>query len=189
MLRALKWKGKLIMRDTLKFFLAIFVALVLAGPVACSGGDDDDDDNTTVDANNNTPDAASSNIDASGGTPDAAAAGVLGLGQVCYGGDCTTGAATTCSALAQGADHGFCTLTCGTTDTTDAPPADGNATCTSAYQGTTPTDGTPACALYSSEGPPYTWSCAVLCGTSGTTDLGGCPAGLTCGVDLANFCS
>jgi len=175
------------MREMTKLFLAAIAALVLAGPVACGGGDDDDDD--TVDANGGGPDAPVGTIDAPPATIDAPPAGILGLGQICYGGDCVTGSATTCSALAAGAEHGFCTLTCGTTQTTDAPPADGNTICAGAYQGTTPTQGTPGCALYSGTAAPYEWSCAVLCGTSGSTDLGGCPDGLTCGADLANFCS
>jgi hypothetical protein len=176
------------MREMTKLFLAVIAALALAGPVACGGGGDDDD----VDANGGgdgggTADAPVGQPD-SGGTPDSGGGALLGLGQVCYGGDCSTGNATSCAALASGAEHGFCTASCGTTDTTDSPPADGNTICAAEFQGTTPAQGTPACALYQGSGP-YEWSCAVLCGTSGSTDLGGCPDGLVCGADMANYCS
>lgn len=151
-------------------FAALLGALALFP--ACGGGDDEPDAAETIDANE---------------TPDAPGGGdLVGLGQVCTDNpDCVTGEATVCAALDANATQGFCTLSCGTSTSTDTPPTGGDATCAAAFMGETPAQGTPLCAIYSGTAPNVMWYCAVACGTAGTMELGGCPDGLTC---TANIC-
>jgi hypothetical protein len=122
------------------------------------------------------------------GPPTTAAA--TGLGKVCDQTHmCPTTGATTCVALTMGAAHGFCTLSCGmgavpAAGANPTPPTGGDAVC----MGSTPAPGagTPACALSApAANNMIPWDCAVLCGMSGTTNLGECPAGLVC---TANVC-
>jgi hypothetical protein len=117
-------------------------------------------------------------------------AAAMGLGKVCDQTHmCPTTGASTCVALTQGATHGFCTLSCGSGAVPAAgadpmPPAGGDAIC----MGSTPAPGagTPACALSAAAANNMIpWDCAILCGTSGSTNLGDCPSGLVC---TSNVC-
>lgn len=156
---------------------ALSGALALALFPACGGSGDDD----------NAADAATSNPDAAESQPDAPPA-ETGFGQVCDNTNmCPTTGATDCVAISSGATHGWCTLECGTTQDTTAGPAGGDDICAAAYSGTVPDEGTPGCVIYSGTAAPYTWSCAILCGTYMTTNLGGCPTGLTCNT-AQNIC-
>lgn len=100
--------------------------------------------------------------------------------------------ATACTSSAdlclqnQGAATGYCGTQCGpdtqsmTLDTTTKQTYANN--CASSYKGT---GGTPACLFYSGTGtngdqPPFSWYCAVACGTLNGQSLGTCPTGLTC---------
>lgn len=179
------------MSSTLRILATLLATTALLAAPACSTSGDDDGDDTvdsspggTIDAagGGGTPDAAGG-----GGTPDAAGGGgdLLGLGQLCpTGAECVTGAATQCIKLATAGTQ-FCTLPCGSNDTPDTAPADGNGICAAAYNGTTPTQGTPMCSVRDSNTAPVNWSCGINCGMAGSTDLGGCPDGLVC---TANFC-
>ncbi len=65
------------------------------------------------------------------------------------------------------------------------PPSGGDAICMAQKSTTT---ATPVCALYSdgpNAGSAIAWSCGLLCGTSGSSNFGTCPTGLTCNM---NFC-
>jgi hypothetical protein len=131
-----------------------------------------------------------------GGNPDAkqfkdakvyldGAAGATGLGQLCGSAmACPTGAPQ-CIEVGSGGTP-FCTLGCGSSAGSSAPPTNGDATCQAQATGS---PGTPACALYQagsgSSAGVYEWSCAILCGSNGSANLGTCPAGLTC---TSNIC-
>ena len=145
-----------------------------------------DTSHTTIDAPNVTAhDAPTTNP-----TPDAPmSAAAMGLGKVCDQTHmCPTTGATMCVKLSASATSGFCTLGCGTTTappagTMAAPPAGGDAMCTASTPA--PGAGTPACVL--SNAPAnnmIAWDCGILCGTSGTTNLGTCPSGLTCTMNI-----
>ncbi len=159
------------MRSKNWFVLALVFGTLSFAP-ACGGGGDDE------------------NVDAAGdgdgdGDIDAAPA-ETGFGQLCDNTNmCPATGATDCVAISATAAHGWCTLECGETPDDTAAPTGGTAICAGAYSGEVPADGTPACAIYAGTGPqmdqpPFTWSCAVLCGNYMGTELGGCPTGLTC---------
>jgi hypothetical protein len=143
----------------------------------------------------NQPDAHPT-FDAPPPTPDAPT-GVTGLGQVCNPqttpSTCPTTAAT-CDALSATATTGWCTPGCGQTawnaGNPTSPGQPGDTMCTTAYKGTTPAQGTPACVIYSQDKTDATkadWTCGILCGMYMTTNFGGCPGGLTCNA-TQNLC-
>jgi V8-like Glu-specific endopeptidase len=82
----------------------------------------------------------------------------------------------------------FCTTSCGSGAAGSGaggagaqPPANGDAICQAQ-----PSFGTPACVLGSEPvNNVVQWECGILCGMSGSDDLGGCPPGLTC---RSNIC-
>jgi hypothetical protein len=151
----------------------LFVSMILA--VSACG----DDGGSTVDA---APIDMGGSADAAGNPP------AQGLGAVCNNSmPCpTTPAGLECLAVTANATQGFCALPCGTTAPgAMQPPTGGQAICS----GSTPPpgSGTPVCAVTSEdEGtPPMTpWFCAVACGTLQGMDLGTCPGGLTCTMNL-----
>ncbi len=153
----------------------LFVSLMLAAlcvSIGC-GGDD---------GGSKTPDAklfedAKVYMDAP--PADAPNASAEGLGKVCdQMNPCPTG--LQCIRLSMTATHGFCTLSCGTTQASSTqPPANGNMVCMQATPA--PGNGTPLCAL--NDGMTTgtkTWYCAVACGSYMNQNLGQCPGGLTC---------
>jgi hypothetical protein len=111
------------------------------------------------------------------------------LGAICTGPtggnaeQCTANAAS-CISLT-GAAY-WCTTSCGTGPAgsgsdAPAPPANGDALCRVPVS-----SGTPVCGLYgTAQNGVVPWFCALLCGVSGTTDLGNCPPGLAC---VSNTC-
>lgn len=122
-------------------------------------------------------------------TPDApTSTAAMGLGKVC--GDathtCPATGATMCVKLSSTATLGFCTLPCGTTTKpatgNPTPPVGGDAMCTASTPA--PGAGTPACVLDAVTGTTVNWDCGIECGMSGTTNLGGCPMGLTCTMNI-----
>jgi hypothetical protein len=164
---------------TATVLFTLFAAATLSLTACGGGGDDDgagDDDSAGAPDANNTeaPDAAPDNESS-------------GLGQVCTPQMACPAGAPECAAFEKNATQGMCTLSCGTGEPASGggmptPPATGDATCAAGYTGT----GTPACVVYGEEVDGMVpWSCGVLCGTSGTTNLGECPTGLTC---TSNFC-
>ena len=62
------------------------------------------------------------------------------------------------------------------------PPVGGDAMCTASTPA--PGAGTPACVLDAVTGTTVNWDCGIECGMSGTTNLGGCPMGLTCTMNI-----
>ena len=160
---------------------AVPFALMLA---ACGGGGST---NPIPDAPNQTVhDAPVSNpgVDAANGNPAA-----MGLGKVCNQTQmCPTTGATLCVALSMSATQGFCTLGCGTTTKpasgNPTPPPGGDAMCTASTPA--PGAGTPACVLATAPDANnmIKWDCAILCGMQGTTNLGTCPGGLTCTMNI-----
>ncbi|HUH03537.1 MAG TPA: hypothetical protein VML75_16180 [Kofleriaceae bacterium] len=163
-------------------------ALAVALAPACG-----DDGGTTTTAGDGDGDG-----DGDGGadatvTPDAPPAATE-WGQICDGSTACPSTDLSCVAVSAQATQGWCTVGCGSTawDGTGSPtaPVGGDALCASSYYGTTPTEGTGACAIYAPDAAsPNTtmadWSCAILCGVAGTTDYGGCPTGMTC---TSNLC-
>ncbi|HTJ45144.1 MAG TPA: hypothetical protein VL463_23720 [Kofleriaceae bacterium] len=127
-------------------------------------------------------DAPGGTVDAPGGTPDAAAAVTVDWNAaVCS--QQTACALSGDECLSDGTSQsGFCGTQCGPTTQTMTPGTDYDTNCSSHYKGT---GGTPACLFYSGTGtngdqPPFTWYCAVACGTYMNMNLGTCPTGLTC---------
>lgn len=164
-----------------------------AAMVACGGG-----------GGSGTPDARKI-IDSRNMTPDAPGSGSASsdLGKICTGsgsGDPALCSAADPQCLSVGGPF-FCSTSCGTsacamggTPGSDSclgmgsnqpmPPSGGDALCMA--QAST---GTPVCGLYGpgsgSGSAAVDWSCAILCGTSGSNNFGTCPTGLTC---TSNFC-
>lgn len=152
----------------------VFCSVMTLAMAACGGKSDDGNADVTDEAG----------IDAA---PQADAADnsntATELGKVCTGvaGECPADAPD-CLAFSKGADHGICTLECGTSQDPMMPPAGGNPICAAQYDGSS---GTPICAGTSGmDAGTYTWVCLVGCGTfdnNGTpVELGDCPNGLVC---------
>jgi hypothetical protein len=159
---------------------------------------------------NSSPHGADAKVfkDSPGGQHDAPA-GATGIGKICTGGGsgdptlCTT-SDPLCTSVG---GPWFCTEGCGYGSCATgghfggsgaqacagvpggsaqpAPPSGGDAIC---MQQKADTTATPVCGLYGdgpSAGSAIAWSCALLCGTSGSNNFGTCPTGLTCS---QNFC-
>jgi hypothetical protein len=149
------------------------LALAACGP---SGDDDhtgDDDTAGAPDANSNNP-APDANTTTENTSTE--------LGHTCTGaaGECPT---DTPDCITLDNTNGFCSNVCGTSADNQTPPTGGDAMCVAQYDGNS---GTPTCAAVDTcPGGTCTWHCLILCGTSGTTDLGTCPNGLVCGSNNA----
>ena len=149
-------------------FWPLALATISAATLGACGGDDGG--GTTVDAGGLD---APPQIDATPGNT------ATKLGKVCMADtDCPV-QAPACARVSGTATHGWCSNTCGTSTDVQMPPANGNAMCAAAYDGTS---GTPACALHDNASPAgtFNWSCGVLCGTIQGQEAGTCPTGLTC---------
>ncbi len=132
-------------------------------------------------------DAPAGTVDAPSGTPDAASGNLTvdWNAAVCTAQQACTLANDIC--LTDGnATSGYCGTQCGpdtqsmTLDSTTQ--MNYQTACQNSYKGAS---GTPACLFYSGTGtngdqPPFSWYCAVACGTLSGKDLGACPTGLKC---------
>lgn len=111
---------------------------------------------------------------------------LIELGATCAGYDDQTCSPEAPSCISLSGSAYFCTASCGSGPAGSGsgapiPPPDGDAICRSLIS-----MGTPWCGLYGeAKNGVVPWSCAILCGTLGSDDLGGCPAGLTC---VSNGC-
>jgi hypothetical protein len=154
------------------FFLALSLSLTLA---ACSSGKGDDDDGAGDD------DGGGGTIDAGDDVrPDADTSANLTMGRPCNPAqnDCPT-EAPVCQEIPKVGEpkNAICTKACGT-NTSDTPPADGDAICQAGYQGTA----TPACMIAQTQQGSETrsWRCGLQCGQIGASDWGTCPEPLVC---------
>ena len=173
--------------------IAVFLSACLGFSVAACGGGEDEGDYIEVPGEG---DGETEPAPAPAPEPEPEPEPAVGIGQICDQNTACPDAAPLCLAFSQGATAGVCTASCGTTPIPEmgqAQPPDPmlDQVCPT-YTGS----GTSACVLGLQGEPGATdqeWACAILCGTimtqQGSSDLGECPGGLTCGKDQANLCT